>query len=170
MNFYNTNGNQIWQGGGLGWGTPPTKSHSLLTIWSREKWKTLNLHFCNTYDHQTFATLWWLGMWKFYPPWGLSIPPTKSRGLLILPKKLPVISTTWSRGRLKTLYLYFHNTFDHRTSQSGELGWKDPIHLVAWSFGSQVTWQIKTYPGIEIIENFLTWHKFTNLLKSVSWP
>ena len=35
-------------------GTPPTKSHDLLTMWSREKLKTLYLHFLNTYGPHTW--------------------------------------------------------------------------------------------------------------------
>ena len=35
------------------WKIPHTTLHDLLIIWSRDKYKTLYLHFCSTYDHKT---------------------------------------------------------------------------------------------------------------------
>ena len=54
--------------------TPPTKLRDLLIKWSPDKCKTLYLHFCNTYDYQT----WLSGNLR----WGTS--PSKSRDLLIM--------------------------------------------------------------------------------------
>ena len=54
--------------------TPPTKLCDLLIKWSPDKCKTLYLHFCNTYDHQT----WLSGNLR----WGT--PPSKSCDLLIM--------------------------------------------------------------------------------------
>ena len=44
---------KLSQAGDLGWGNPPTKSRDTLIMWSRDKSKTLNLHFHNTYKSQT---------------------------------------------------------------------------------------------------------------------
>ena len=38
------------------WETPPTKLNRLLIMWSRDKCKTLYLHFRNTFDHQTWLS------------------------------------------------------------------------------------------------------------------
>ena len=35
------------------WKNPCTKLHDLLITWSRDKYKTLYLHFCSIYDHKT---------------------------------------------------------------------------------------------------------------------
>ena len=62
-----------------------------------------------------------------------STPPTKSRDTLIL----------WSSDKWKALYLHFHKASRSQTSQSGDLGWRNPTHKVRWYMNYVVTWEIK---------------------------
>ena len=65
--------------------------------------------------------------------WSEGNPPSKSRDLLI----------TWSRDKLKHLYLHFHNTYGHQTWHGGNLLLKNPTYLVRWPFDNVATWQIQ---------------------------
>ena len=65
--------------------------------------------------------------------WYDGIWPTKSRDT----------SATWSRGKLKTLYLHFHYTYRPQTLQGSCSGWGDLIYKVIWHINHVVTWQIK---------------------------
>ena len=60
-------------------------------------------------------------------------PPSKSRDLLI----------TWSRDKLKHLYMHFHNTYGHQTWQGDNLPLENPTYLVRWPFDNVATWQIQ---------------------------
>ena len=88
--------------------------------------------FRNTYDHQ---------IWE-----------TSNLHWRITPSKSPDILITWSRDKLKNLYLHFHNNYGHQTWQSSCLRLGDPNCKVTWSFNNLVTWQIKkTYICSSII-------------------
>ena len=53
LNFHTTYGHQTWQVVTYSQKTPHNKLNNLLMTWSRDKYKTLFLHFCSTYDHKT---------------------------------------------------------------------------------------------------------------------
>ena len=83
-----------------GGGTPTSKSHDLLMMWSRDKFKTLYLLFCNIYDHKAWqsSNLQWGG------------PNLQSH------------VTFWLCGQvtnLKSLYLHVHNIYGHQTFDNG---------------------------------------------------
>ena len=51
-----------------------TKLHDLFITWSCDKYKTLYLHFCSTYDHKTGQSI----------TCGVGTQPSNSRDLMIM--------------------------------------------------------------------------------------
>ena len=109
-----------------GWKTPHTKSHYLLITWWCDKCKTLYLHFCNIYGHQTsksgnlpwrdpnfkvmrpFANVVTWQMKKTYI-WPSTIPMTTKLGRVVTyiwgnpPTNSGDLLIMWSRDKWKTL-------------------------------------------------------------------
>ena len=58
--------------------------------------------------------------------------------------------TLWSSGlvrscdKLKSLYLWYHSTYGHITSQDCNLPWWAPAQKVAWHFDHVVLWNLVT--------------------------
>ena len=124
-----------------GHNTLHTKSRYLLIKWSRDKCKTLYLHFCNTYGHQTWTSrlcdlliMWSREKWKKNYIWISTIPmATKPGRMVTYSQKTPHTKLhliTWSRDKYKTLYLHFWSTYDH----------KNPTFKVTWPFHDVVKW------------------------------
>ena len=114
----------LWQSSNLQWGNPTFK-----VTWPFDKvvtWYIQKTYICSSAIPMAtkFGTL---------VPCSGGNPPSKSRDLLI----------TWSRDKLKHLYLHFHNTYGHQTWQGGNLPLEDPTYLVRWSFDNVATWQIQ---------------------------
>ena len=143
---------QDCKGGDISWDTASTKSRNLLITWSRDKCKTLYLHFriVVTYGGGTPPAKWreLLITWSIiseknlylhfqntyshqnWQTYGRKTSPAKSHDLL----------TTWSCDNCKTLYMHFCNTYGYQTWESGNLQWGAPPSksrelLIMWSRG-----------------------------------
>ena len=146
--------------------TPPNKLRDLLITWACDKCKTLYLHFCNTYDHQTWLSgNLWLGSPTFKVTWPcdyvvmwhmqkkyicFSITPmatTLGRVVAYVrktpPTKVRDLLMTHSHKKCKRLYLHFHNTYGYQTWQSDDLRSGDASQLFTWPFDYVVTWRRK---------------------------
>ena len=107
---------------------PPIKSHDHLFTWSCEiMWETWNIVFplpeCLWAPN---LVGWWLTLRSSYP-WNYL-------GLWFR-------SLARSREKLKPIYLYYLNTYDHQTCQGGDLPWETPTHKV--TYGPVITWSCK---------------------------
>ena len=57
--------------------------------------------------------------------------------------KVTDTSTTWSRDKSKTLYLYFHKAYGPQTQQNGDVRWGNLTRKTMWHIDHVVAWQIK---------------------------
>ena len=58
---------------------------------------------------------------------------TYLESLLLLKSPDPLIIWSCLHDELKSLYLYYYNTYDHETWQGGDIPWRAPTHKVTWS-------------------------------------
>ena len=101
------------------------KSHDLSMTWSYEltrQSKTIISLLAHCLWPPNLAS-WWLAMRRFHPHCYSTI---WSRGL------------TKSRDKLKSVYLNYHNIYDHKTKQNGDLLWVSFTHKVKWAFNHVV--------------------------------
>ena len=135
----------LTKGGDIVWVTASTKLSDLLITWSRDKCKTLYLHFCNIYGHQiwqsgnlwlegthlqSYVTFWLCGqaqmkktyIWTSTIPMGTKLGRVVTYGQKIPHTKLHDLLITWSRDKYKTLNF-----------QVG--GPNPPSHVIVWSRG-----------------------------------
>ena len=134
--------------------------------WSRDKCKTLYLHFINIYGQQiwqsgnlrwrdpAFKVMWpfdYMVTWQMKKTyiWTSTIPMATKLGWVVTfgqktsHTKLHDLLITWSRDKYKTLCLHFCSTYDHKTGQSGILWWRDHNFKVTRLFDYLVTWKTK---------------------------
>ena len=134
-----------------------------MVTWSRGKCKTLHLHFCNIYGHQTwqnsnlrwdeptFKVTWpfdyvvtWRILKTFICTSTISMATKLGRvvtyGWKIPPIKSCDLLITWSRDKWK---LFFCNNWSLQIWQSISLRLENPTQQVMWSFDSMVAWKIK---------------------------
>ena len=143
--FRNTYGHQNWQNNNLGWGNPTFKvmwPFDYVVTWQTQK---TYLHLHNTKATKLGRVLTYIG----------GIPSTTSSNLLISWKTKNLITVfpqyleppnlasinlrlehstkscdnliTWSREKLKNIYLHFNNICGSQTWQSGGLWWGTPF-------------------------------------------
>ena len=108
------------------WKNPHAYSGDLLITWSREKYKTLYLHFCNIYGHQTWQNsyLGWVGEQS-------------------LKLREPLIA--WSHDKWKNLINTLPQYLWPSNLTECNLRSEDPTHQVMLPFDQVVSWQMQDF-------------------------